>query len=367
MKVLITYACAGTGHRRAAEAIFNYLSLNYKEFDVKIVDVLDYTNSLFKKIYSQGYTFLVSRLPLLWSIAYQVSYSSTLRALNRNINYILSRLNTKKFEQFILNYNPDIIVTTHFLPCEVAAFLKAKRKINSKLICIITDFNVHPLWIIKGVDQYFVAFNLTKEELFKAGIPPQIIKVSGIPIDMKFSRRIDKNSLYNKFGLKKGQFTLLVMTAGFGLGPIEKIVGLLQKDTQMLVVCGNNNRLYRRLLNKGYNSVKIFGFVDNIDELMSVSDLVITKPGGLTISECLAMGLPMIFISAIYGQETKNAKILESYGAGISPPDLIMLKELALSYKNNPDRLNALRERIDKIKTPYAAREISEWFLQKSY
>lgn len=367
MKVLITYASAGTGHRRAAEAIHSYLLQNYKEFNIRIIDVLDYTNSLFKKIYSQGYAFLVSNLPLLWSIVYRISYSSILRALNKKINYIINRLNTKKFEQFILNYNPDIIVTTHFLPCEVASFLKAKRKINSKLICIITDFNVHPLWIIKGVDQYFVAFDLTKEELFEVGFPSQIIKVTGIPIDMKFSRRIDKNSLYDKFGLKKDEFTLLVMTAGLGLGPIEKIVELLQKDTQILVVCGNNNHLYRRLLNKGYNSVKIFGFVDNIDELMSVSDLVITKPGGLTISECLARGLPMIFISAIYGQETKNAKILESYGAGISPPDLITLKGLALSYKNNPDRLNALRERIDKIKTPYAAREISEWFLQRSY
>lgn len=365
MKILIAYASAGVGHYRAAEAIYNYLKVNYNKLDIKIVDILDYTNFLFKYLYTWGYSFIVTRLAFLWNLAYQITYNKNLRILNKNIYFITNRLNTQKFKQFLLSYNPHIIVTTHFLPSEVASFLKKKNKINSRLITVITDFNIHPFWVMDSVDWYIVGSDVTLEELNSFGIVKDKIKTLGIPVDLKFTKKINKEMLYEKLGIQKDKFTVLVVTAAFGLGPIEKIVDLLQKEIQLLVVCGKNNKLYGKLVNKDFPLVKIFGFVNNMEELIAVSDIIITKPGGSTICESLAMDKPMIFISAIYGQETKNARILENYGVGISLTNLTAIRDTVLKFKNNPDRLNSIREKIKKIKKPYAAKEICEWFLPK--
>lgn len=364
-RILISYASAGVGHRRSAEALYSYLKSNHKEINVEIIDILDYTNVLFKRVYSSGYSFLVKKLTPLWYLIYLFTYSKNLRVINRGIRYAINRLNTKRFDDFLLRYGPDIVISTHFLPCEVACFSKNKNKLNFRIINIITDFNVHPFWIVNGVDQYIVAAEVTKREVCGFGIDEDKIKTFGIPVHSKFSKAIDKEMLRKKFAIQEDRFTVLVITAAFGLGPIEKIVDLLREDVQLLVVCGTNNNLYKRLSGKSYAAVKIFGFMDNIEELMMASDIIITKPGGLTISESLAVGLPMIFTSAIYGQETKNAIILENYGIGVKPANLPALREKVLSYKNNTARLSNIREKINRIKKPFAVKEISEWFLPR--
>jgi processive 1,2-diacylglycerol beta-glucosyltransferase len=257
--------------------------------------------------------------------------------------------------------NPDIIVATHFLPIGIAGFLKKRHKINSRLICIITDFDVHPLWVIEKIDQYIVGCPITAAQLNGFGISNDKIKIMGIPVDGKFSENIEKEGIYKKLNLEKNKFTVLILTAAFGFGPIEEIVNLLYRQVQILVVCGRNTGLYRRLAAKKYNSVRIFGLVDNIEELMAAAHLVITKPGGLTIAESLAMERPMIFFRAIYGQETKNAEILENYGVGINTKNLIDIREAVLNYKNSPQRLDAVKEKIRKIKKPNATREICAW------
>lgn len=365
MKILIAYTCAGAGHRRSAEAIYNYLSANYPKLDIRIVDVLDYTTALFKNLYSRGYYYLIKRFPFLWSLAYRITYSRNLSVFNNKIGYIINRINTKGFKQLLLTHNPQIILATHFLPCEIAGFLKKNNKINSRLICIITDFNVHPFWVNLEVDAYTVAGEYAKKELISNGITQDKIRITGIPIDLKFSRIYDRGFICDKLGIKKDRFTALVVTAGFGLGPIEKIVDLLYRDVQLLTVCGNNRKLYRKLVSRSYPQVKIFGFLDNIEELMAVSDVIITKPGGLTISESLAMELPMVFISAIYGQETKNTRLLENCGVATTPRNLVALKEQVFNYKNNPGRLNMVKEKINKIKKPYAVKEICQCFLPR--
>jgi processive 1,2-diacylglycerol beta-glucosyltransferase len=269
-------------------------------------------------------------------------------------------LNTRRFIKFLSSYNPQIIISTHFLASELAFSLKKINRINSRLITIVTDFDVHPFWVLPGTDAYMVASEYTKKELVFSGIKENSIRITGIPVDLKFSEKYDKGFFCKKLGVQNDRFTVLIVTAAFGLGPIEKIVDLLHKDVQVLVVCGKNKRLRHRLTQKSYAAVKIFGFVENIEELMAVSDVIITKPGGLTTSESLSMGLPMIFISAIYGQETKNATILENYGAGITPPNLKALMSAVLDFRNNPYKLKQIRERINKVKKPYAVKEICE-------
>jgi len=365
LKILITYARAGNGHRRAAEAIQHYLRENHKHLDVSTIDILDYTNFLFKNAYSRGYSFVVGRLPFLWKFIYRLTSGGNLNRLNRVLGYWVNRLNTRKFQQFLLDNNFDVILATHFLPCETAGALKKNQRINSRLICVVTDFNVHPFWITVGVDEYVAAGEFARSQLEDFGINKDKIRLAGIPVDLKFSRQADKRQARDKLGLKQGEFTVLVATAAFGLRPIEKIVDLLRAEVQMLVICGNNNRLLKRLAGNSYPLVKPFGFVENIEELMAASDVIITKPGGLTCSESLAMGLPMIFIAAIYGQETKNAKILEDYGVGVSADDLTVLRQMVINYKNNPQMLNAVRERISRFAKPFAAKEICECFLPR--
>lgn len=357
---MIAYISAGEGHRRSAEAIFNCIKNNYKEKDIRIVDALDYTNFIFKNFYAKGYAYLVTKLPSLWNLAYQITHNQNLKFFNKNFRYINNRLNTKNFVKFLLKYRPDIIIATHFLVTEVVANLKKRKCLESFLVAVITDFSVHPFWIQDEIDQYMVACEHTQEELITQGITKEKIKVTGIPVNLKFSNIYNRQYLIQKLGIEKDRFTVLLVMAGFGLGPIEEIVDLLYKDTQLLVVCGKNKNLYKRLIKKSYPSVRVFGFVDDIEELMAVSDIIVTKPGGLTTSECLAMGLPMLFFSPIYGQETKNAKILEAYGVGISFFNHRALKEVIIDYKNNSDKLFHLKENISKMKKPYAAKEICD-------
>lgn len=366
MKIIITYASAGSGHLRAAEAIYNYFKENCPGHHLEIIDVLQKVNPLFKNTYSYGYPFLVNHALWLWRFAFWITYLKSFRAFAKNLLSIINQLNARGFAMFLIRKNPDFVISTHFLPSEITARLKKNHKLGSKLVTVITDFGVHPFWIFDTTDIYAVASDLTKEQLLLRGVDRSRIKVLGIPIDSKFLKQYEKDALYRKFHLKPDKFTILIVTGSFGIGKIEKIVDLLYKETQILVVCANNKILYRRLKKKEYPEVKVFGFIGNIEELMAVSDIIITKPGGLTISEALAMDLFPVFITAIPGQETENARILASQSIGINVTDINSLKGIILDFKNNPNKLRDVKENIKKIKKPYAARELCNVICQDS-
>lgn len=366
MKIVITYASAGTGHNRAAQAIYSHLREYHKEIDVKIIDVLKKTNILFGLSYYYGYLFLVKYAPFLWWLGFWSTYAKVLRPFNKPIVLIINRLSTRKFSKFLIQENPDFIISTHFLPSEISVYLKRTQKIKSRIFTVITDFGVHPFWIADGTDIYNVALDSTKEKLISEGIKENNIKEFGIPIDSKFLRRYEKDVLTKKFDIDQNKFTVLITTGSFGIGPIEEIVDLLYKDIQILVVCANNKRLYTRLKNKNYPDVRVFGFIDNIQELMSVSDIIITKPGGLTISESLTMDLVPIFIAAIPGQETENIKILTKKGIGIKARNTASIKDIILDFKNRPDKLKSIKENISRIKKPFATRELCNAVCQGS-
>ena len=358
MKVFIVYASAGSGHFKAAEAAYNYLKQENCNLELKLVDVLDNTSFLFRNIYSYGYKFLVSYAPWIWALGFYITYIKPLRPVIKCLNFIITRLSTAKFARLLIDENPDFIISTHFLPSEISSYLKRTRKIKSRLVTVITDFAVHPFWITKGSDIYVVALDFTKKQLIQEGVKEEDIKVLGIPIDQKFLREYELEALCAKFGLDQNKFTLLITTGSFAIGPIEPIVDLLYKDTQILVVCAKNKRLYKRLKHKNYPNVKFFGYIDNIQELMAVSDIVITKPGGLTISESLIRELLPIFIAAIPGQETANAKILESYGIGLIVRRAEDIKDKVLDYITHPDKLNRAKENIKRVRKPNVLREI---------
>ncbi|MCX5695258.1 MAG: glycosyltransferase [Candidatus Omnitrophica bacterium] len=359
MKVLITYASAGAGHRRVAEAVYNYFKENRPEVELKIVDILAQTNALFRFDYTKGYTFLIRHAVALWHFAFWLTEFKVFRPLTRLIASTINSINTRGFVSYLVSENPDYIISTHFLPSEIAGRLKLKNKISSKLVTIITDFGVHPFWIAKGTDFYVVASDFTKDRLLAEGVPEDKVKVFGLPSDAKFLKQFDRLALGNKLGIQVDKFTVLLMTGSFGTGPLEDIAELLAPEAQVILVCAGNKKLYARLTARNLANVKVFGFVNNAEELMAVSDVIVTKPGGSTIAEILNMELAPIFISMIPGQEEANVRALKQFGIGASPKGIPEVKDLILDLKNHPEKLKEIKERIQKIKKPFSCQELS--------
>ena len=359
MKVLITYASAGAGHRRVAEAVYNYLKEHRPEVNLEKVDILAKANALFRFDYTLGYTFLIRHAVTLWHFAFWLTEFKILRPWTRFIAGIINRINTQGFALYLARENPDYIISTHFLPSEIAAHLKLRNKINSIIITIITDFGVHPFWITRGTDLYVVASDFTKARLSGEGIPDDKIRVFGLPSDAKFLKQFDRAALAAKLGVISDTFTVLLMTGSFGSGPLEEIAELLCRDTQVIVVCAGNKKLYERLIKRNLPNVKVFGFVNNAEELMAVSDIIVSKPGGSTIAEILNMELPPVFISMIPGQEEANASALKQFGIGLAPQSIQEAKDLILGLKNHPERIREIKERIKEIKKPFSCQELS--------
>jgi len=357
MKILIVYASAGTGHRRAAEALYKEL-LKKKDIEVNLIDALDYTNLLFKYFYSHGYKFLIVRLPHIWGFLFYLTNNAIFSRLTTYPKTLINNLNSFRLKYFLVSLNPDVIISTHFFANGIIECLRKKHKINSRLISIITDFNAHRFWFSDSIDKYIVATNKTKDDLFTKGVADEKIKVLGIPVDPAFLGELDRHRLSQKFFIREDIFTVLIATGTIGMGPLKDLVNILKDHIQILIACGKNKNLFNELKKKESSNLKVFGLVDNIQELMAVSDILITKPGGLTISEALVARLPMIFLSLIPGQEDFNARVLSGYKAGVVANNLNKINNLILSYKNSKEVLQEFKSAIESIRKPNAINDI---------
>lgn len=366
MKIIITYGSAGAGHFKAAKAIYDYLKEHCPAIELKLVDAIEESSCLFRFFYTQGYSFLIRHGSSLWWWAFWLTAFKALRWISVPITSFINRINTRGFANFLIQENPDFIISTHFLASYVACRLKKAKKIKSNLLTVITDFAVHPYWVQGSTDTYVVATEFTKEQLVAEGIESERIKDWGIPVEEKFLNQFDKVSLRKIFGIDENKFSALIMTGSFGIGPLGEIVDALYRDVQILVVCASNKKLYARLKSRNLSGVYVFGFVDNIQELMAASDIIITKPGGLTISEILCMELPPIFISEIPGQEAGNLAVLRTYGIGLSPKSIKEIKNTVLDLKEHPDKLKSIQENIKQIKKTNTLRKICNAVCQSS-
>jgi processive 1,2-diacylglycerol beta-glucosyltransferase len=355
-KILILYATAGAGHKKAAEAIYH--EAKSRSLDVELVDIINYMPPLMARLYSDGYALLITRLVWLWAFFYYISDAAYLSLFNVHLRKFMNARACNKLVKFLENKKPDIVISTHFLASEIVSTAKQKLKVNSKLISIVTDFEVHNFWIAPQTNVYCCATESTKQILIKKGISESQIKITGIPVDPKFLATQDKNELTHEFKLRNDLFTILIVTGGIGAGPIEEIVELLESDAQLLVVCGNNKKLYGSLQQKKFPNVRVFGFVDYMQKLMKASDCIITKAGGLTVTECLTMGLPMIFFYLIPGQEEKNANTMAAYGAGVVALTLPQIKAAALRFKNDPKVYGSFKNAAISLARPNSCQEI---------
>ena len=358
MKILIIYATAGAGHRRAAEALYDGFRAQGNP-EATIIDALDYTLPFHKQAYSGSYTFLVTHAAWLWKIIFHLVNRPWLLPLIAGLRRRLHAVIARRLNRFLVEGNFDYIFTTHFLANEIVSHLKKTGAVRSKLITVVTDFDVHRMWLADTVDMYTAASDRTKTKLQQLGVPEDKVTVTGIPVHSQFVVPKNKEAIRHRLELKANVFTVLIATGSFGIGPIEQVIETA-KEFQVVVVCGHNKNLYYRLNSEKVHSesVKVFGLVKNMEELMAISDIMISKPGGLSIAEALATGLPLIFFNAIPGQETGNVKILKEYGIGIDTRNIEDIRIALQHFRECPEDLQRQKEKIKTLARPNAVKDI---------
>jgi processive 1,2-diacylglycerol beta-glucosyltransferase len=365
-KVLILSASAGAGHLRAAEAIERaFLEMNAAE-DIRHVDTLVYTNKVFRHLHSKAYIEMVNKWPEVLGWLYDHLDKPW---KNERRRLALDKLNTRPFVKMLKEYQPEITICTHFLPAEIISWLKAKERINFGQAIVVTDFDVHAMWLCHHYEHYFVALDETRLHLEKLGIPPGKITVSGIPIDPVFAKPKDQREMRAKHGLKPDVTTILLSAGGFGVGPVENILKSLIKDmrspAQVVALCGRNQKLKHRVnhLADGISpdsqlSIKAIGYTTEIDEYMAASDILLGKPGGLTTSEALARGLIFVIVNPIPGQEERNSDHLLEEGVAIRCNNLPVLADKLDRLLNDPARMNTMRANARRLARPRAALDV---------
>lgn len=370
-KVLIMSASAGAGHLRAAEAIERALAETGAAREVRHVDTLDYTNPVFKRLYSKTYIDMVNKTPELLGWLYDHMDKPWKHERRR---LALEKLNTRKFVKLLESYRPDIAICTHPLPAEIISWLKRKEKIETHQAIVVTDFDVHAMWLCRYYDRYFVAIEETRVHLESLGVPAAKITVSGIPIDPVFSRLKDQGAMRAKYGLKPDVVTILVSAGGFGVGPIGALMEslrALEHPAQVVAICGRNQALKDTLDARRADApadarvtIHPIGFTNAMDEYMAASDVLLGKAGGLTTSEALARGLAFVIVNPIPGQEERNSDHLLEEGVAIRCNN-----PAALAYKidrllDDPARFASMRANALRLARPRAAFDVVSRLLE---
>lgn len=364
-RVLVLSASAGAGHVRAAAALERALCDSGVTRDVRHVDALQYTTKLFRSLYAQAYIDMCNHAPEVLGWIYDYLDRPW---KHERLRLALDKLNMQPFVKLLETYRPEWTICTHFLPAEVVSWLKGRRRLSTRHAVIVTDFDLHGMWLCRNVDRYFVALDETRAHLECLGIPGERITVSGIPIDPVFAEAKEAGPMRLKYGLDPDRTTILVSAGGFGVGPVERLVrSLLQlrHRAQVVVICGRGAVLKRQLDRLAQSlapnqpvTLHIVGFTTEMDEYMTAADLLVGKPGGLTASEALAKGLVMVIVNPIPGQEERNADHLLEEGAAIRCNNLPVLPYKIDHLLDDPVRLAALQANVRRLARPYAAQQI---------
>jgi processive 1,2-diacylglycerol beta-glucosyltransferase len=347
-RLLILSASAGAGHNRAAEAVHESARTWCPGVESEWIDSLQYTNKLFSKLYERSYFWLASYAPDLWGAMYkQLGKKREANTLDKAIE-LHDRLAYKKLMARVEAFRPDAVVCTHFLPMNV---LLAK-KIDVPVYVVVTDYDVHTQWLNKKAAGYFVGAEHVKVLLARYGYPAEKIRVSGIPIHPVFSQEPAPAPPSDKP-------RLLLMGGGLGMGDmVDALRRLLELPCRLTVIAGKNESLRRKLEGVAEGRAAVHGFVSNIHELMGAHDLIVTKAGGLTTTECLARRLPMVLYSPIPGQEECNADFLLERGCAVKARSIDILDYKIHELLESPARLDMMKRACGAVARPYAGRDL---------
>ena len=371
-KILIVSASAGHGHVVAAQALEEALSKHPDKPEFQTVDILEYSTTIYRKMVKDAYLFLAKKNPNLFGYIYY----TTNRELNikqaRNDKFLkmLEGLNTGAFMKFLKVNTFDHIISTHYLPPQVIERLKLKNKIHCPVTTVTTDYGLHTYWVSPGSDYFVTADKNNKKHLVAAGVDNKRILASGIPVRQTFYKKKDISKLKKKYNCSAKDQVVLVLSGGLGVGPIQEILGEVDKatsDFKIFVIAGRNEKLQASLEDQSTSlnhPTTVIGYTEKIDEYMRIADIIVTKPGGLTVAESLAVGTPLMIINPIPGQESFNSDMLLEEGAAVKA-----FGSKQISYKmdavfSKKGKLSSLKKNAKRIGNPKAAIKIAEFVLK---
>ncbi|MBI2054163.1 MAG: glycosyltransferase [Candidatus Staskawiczbacteria bacterium] len=364
-KVLILYASFGAGHKRAAKAIAEAFYEKHPDIEVKIVDVLDFGFEIFRRSAPAVFDYVTAEIPFLYKWMYDFyNYHLACKILNNASDTFIRK---RQFIGFIKDFNPDVILSTNPLPMHLVSKTKNRKIIDIPSANVCTDFGFHCFWRNKDVNYYFVQNEEIKNILVSSNVQPEKIKITGIPVSLKFGRPSDREKILSELKFTANQPVLLIVGGKILFKNLLKVVKSVKEKNdlvQFVIIAGRDGKLQKQLEESGLRqdtSVRVFGFVDNLDEYMSVADLVFTKAGGLTVSECLAKGLPMIINDIMPGQERDNVDYLVSNNAGIEVKTLEEVVKSIVDLFSHPEKLAEMKKSCLKISKPNAAVEIADF------
>ena len=367
-KVLVLYGAYGGGHLSAAKTISKQLEIIYKDtISVTTIDCIEYINKYVNKVSTEAYKELAKKAPWVWKHVYKSARHGPVSHISTTTNKLMSY----KLFELIKKESPDLIISTHPFSTQMCAMLKEKEKIDCKLATILTDYHIHDQWLVlsKYNDYFFVSNEQMKTAMIAEGIHDEKIFVTGIPISEKFSQKFNKEKIYDFFELSPDKKTVLFFAGGeFGLGRNTTVMVLkalirLFKNLQIVAISGKNKKMNKKFqelieLTNSSDRVKLFEFTDKVPELMSISSAVITKAGGLTITECLASNLPILIINPIPGQEEENAEFLEQNDLAVWIKKGDSIARTLKNLSRNPEKIQTMIENSKKFAKPKAAEEI---------
>src|SRR5262245_35053802 len=365
-RILLMYITRVSGHRQATVAISQALKKLNPRVEAPQVNGFGYTYPLLEKVVNQAYMSVIQTTPVVWDYIYD---HPGIVKKSESIKKYLHKTSHDKIARLFSRYRPDTVVCTQAFPCGMVADYKREHHLEFKLIGVLTDFAPHSFWINDGVDYYIVPSVGTKERFVRKGVPADMIKVYGIPVRPKFVMQLDRRPIAADIGFSVDVPTVLVMGGGQGLGPIKKIVRSLIKiksDLQIIVLAGTNKRIVEKLKKEAKKTSKkmlVYEFANNVDELMELATLIITKPGGITTAECLAKGLPMVIVNPLPGQERRNTDFLIQNGIGIRIDDTNDIGEEIEILLNSPERLAAMSNAAYANARPHATEDIARLIL----
>jgi processive 1,2-diacylglycerol beta-glucosyltransferase len=366
-RILLLHITPNSGHHRASLAIERALRIVAGgESEILNIDALNYTNPILARIINKTYMSVIRSRPEVWEYLYD---NPRVVRNTQRLRELIHRFNSWKLKNLLDDFRPQVIVCTQAFPCGMIADYKKTYGLNIPLIGVLTDYVAHSYWLYDSVDCYIVPSDSTKNRLLNEGIPEECIKILGIPVSPEFVEKKDKKLIFQKLGLDSRLPTVLIMGGSQGLGPMSKIVSLICRipvSFQILIVCGTNKLLYTKFrIKKRYyrKPILVLGYAENMDEIMEIADVSITKPGGLTTAEALAKGLPMIIIRPIPGQEAKNAEFLLEENVALKARDEIEVAILLKELLSNPLKLEQMRRQTLLHGRPNSAFDIANLIL----
>ncbi|HML36463.1 MAG TPA: glycosyltransferase [Bacillota bacterium] len=369
MKVLILSISTGQGHHATGQAIENEFKL--RGVDCEILDAYEYIEPILSHLVSKGYLFSAAHAKRISSALYDIVVKKNRPMKKYSVPKLTNTVWAKDIKTYINETKPDVIICTHVLSAILVSIIKEKEWIQPAVtVGIVTDFTLHPLWEeARLLDYYVTPTDLLELQMTKKGLDPAKMLPIGIPIKPKFSQRTGRAQARAQLGLDEHKPTILLMSGSMGYGKIDDSIRRLDSlnfDFQVIVVCGNNEKMYRKV--KGLATKKrfdIYGYVDNVDVMMDAADCIITKPGGITSSEAMAKGLPMIMVNPIPGHEMRNAEFFLNNGLALYVTKSFPLDEAIYALFLHPERVPFLRSAIDLYAKQNSTKNLCEFLTEK--